>query len=131
MKILGIGVDIIENSRIEKSVKNNLFLKRVFSPKELLQIKSIKDKTSFYAKRFAAKEAFSKSIGTGFRKNLNFKDISIVNDKFGKPYFIINKKIEKIRLINSLFFNDLTILEFSTISTPIPNIFMTIYWIFF
>ena len=107
MKILGIGVDIIENSRIEKSVKNNLFLKRVFSPKELLQIKSIKDKTSFYAKRFAAKEAFSKSIGTGFRKNLNFKDISIVNDKFGKPYFIINKKIEKIvkKQFNTSSFN--------------------------
>ena len=107
MKILGIGVDIIENSRIEKSVKNNLFLKRVFSPKELLQIKNIKDKTSFYAKRFAAKEAFSKSIGTGFRKNLNFKDISIVNDKFGKPYFIINKKIEKIvkKQFNTSSFN--------------------------
>ena len=40
-----------------------------------------------FAKRFAAKEAFSKSIGTGFRNNFNFKDISIVNDKLGKPSF--------------------------------------------
>ena len=107
MKILGIGVDIIENSRIKKSIKNNLFLKKVFSTSELLQIKSIKDKTSFYAKRFAAKEAFAKSIGTGFRKNLNFKDISIANDKFGKPYFIINQKIEKIvkKQFNTSSFN--------------------------
>ena len=44
------------------------------------------------SKRFAAKEAFAKSIGTGFRNNLNFKDISIVNDKMGKPSFIINEK---------------------------------------
>ena len=96
MKILGIGVDIVENSRIANSLKNNLFIKRIFSDSEVLIAKNIRDKKSYYSKRFAAKEAFAKSIGTGFRNNINFKDISIVNDKLGKPSFIINEKIKKI-----------------------------------
>ena len=96
MKILGIGVDIVENSRINKSLKSNLFIKRIFSNSEILIAKKIKDKKNYYSKRFAAKEAFAKSIGTGFRNSLNFKDISIVNNKMGKPSFIINEKIKKI-----------------------------------
>ena len=96
MKILGIGVDIVDNSRIDKSLKNNSFIKRVFSKSEILSAKKTKDKKSYYSKRFAAKEAFSKSIGTGFRDNLNFKDISIVNNKLGKPSFVITEKIKKI-----------------------------------
>jgi len=96
MKILGIGVDIVENSRIIKSLKSNIFIKRVFSNSEILFARKIKDKKSYYSKRFAAKEAFAKSIGTGFRDDLNFKDISIVNNKLGKPSFVINKKIKNI-----------------------------------
>ena len=96
MKILGIGVDIIENSRISKSLKNKLFIKRTFSNLEISISNKVKDKKKYYAKRFAAKEAFAKSIGTGFRNNLNFKDISVINDKFGKPSFLINEKIKKI-----------------------------------
>ena len=96
MKILGVGVDIVENSRIGKLLKNKLFINRIFTNSEILIASKIKDKKSYYAKRFAAKEAFAKSIGTGFRNNLNFNDISIVNDKLGKPSFIINEKIKKI-----------------------------------
>ena len=96
MKILGIGVDIVENSRIAKSLKKKLFIKRIFSNSEILIANKKKDKKTYYSKRFAAKEAFVKSIGTGFRNNLNFKDISIINDKQGKPSFIISEKIKKI-----------------------------------
>ena len=96
MKILGIGVDIVENSRISKSLKNNLFIKRIFSNSEILIAKKITNKKSYYSKRFAAKEAFAKSIGTGFRDGFNFKDISIINDNRGKPSFMINEKIKKI-----------------------------------
>ena len=96
MKILGIGVDIVENARIAKFLKNKLFVKRIFSNSEILIAKKINNKTNYYSKRFAAKEAFAKSIGIGFRDNLNFKDISIVNDKLGKPSFIITEKIKKI-----------------------------------
>tara|TARA_B100000795_G_scaffold264691_1_gene245495 strand:+ start:237 stop:632 length:396 start_codon:yes stop_codon:yes gene_type:complete len=96
MKILGIGVDIIENSRIKLSMKNSLFIKRIFTSSEIRIAKKTKNNVAYYAKRFAAKEAFSKSIGTGFRDNLNFKDISVINDKMGKPIFILNEKIKKI-----------------------------------
>ena len=96
MKIIGTGVDIVENSRINKSIANNSFLNRVFTNKEILISKKIKNKTSYFAKRFAAKEAFVKSLGTGFRYGLNLKDISIINDKLGKPSFFITKKIRKI-----------------------------------
>ena len=96
MKIIGTGVDIVENSRIKKSLANNSFLNRVFTSKEILISKKIKNKTSYFAKRFAAKEAFVKSLGTGFRYGLNLKDISIINDKLGKPSFFINKKIKNL-----------------------------------
>ena len=96
MKILGIGVDIVENSRIGKLLKNKLFIKRMFSNSEILIANKIKDKKGYYSKRFSAKEAFAKSIGTGFRDSLNFNDISIINDKLGKPFFVIDEKIKKI-----------------------------------
>lgn len=96
MKILGIGVDIVENKRIKQSINNKFFLKRIFSSKEMELSMKIKNKTAFFSKRFAAKEALSKAIGTGIRNDLNFKDISIGNDKLGKPYFILNKKIKDI-----------------------------------
>ena len=96
MKILGIGVDIIENNRIKKSIKNYKFKKRVYSNNELKLSKKVKNKVAYFSKRFAAKEAFSKALGTGFSENLNFKDIEIVNDKKGKPKYAKNKKIIKI-----------------------------------
>ncbi len=96
MKILGIGVDIIENKKIKLLSKNKQFIKRTFSKKEIIKSQKFLDKKNFFAKRFAAKEALSKSIGIGFRNNLNFKDIEILNDKFGKPYYYKSKKIDKI-----------------------------------
>jgi len=96
MQILGIGVDIVEKNRIKKSLTNKLFIKRIFTDSEILLAKNKKDKISFYSNRFAAKEAFSKSIGTGFRENLNFSDLSIKNDKLGKPIFVITNKIKRL-----------------------------------
>ena len=96
MKILGIGVDIVENSRIAKLLRNKIFIKRIFSNSEILIGNKMKDKKSYYSKRFAAKEAFAKSIGTGFRDSLNFNDISIVSNNLGKPSFVIDEKIKKI-----------------------------------
>ena len=101
MRILGIGVDIIQNKRIKSSIKNKLFVSRTFGNKEIYFSKNTSDKTNYFAKRFAAKEALAKSIGTGFRNNLNFKDIQILNDKIGKPYYHKSKKIDKI--INKKF----------------------------
>ena len=96
MKIIGTGVDIIENSRIKKSILNNSFLNRVFTNEEILISKKMKNKSSYFAKRFAAKEAFVKSLGTGFRNGFNFKDISVINDKLVNPSFLITKKIKNM-----------------------------------
>ena len=96
MKILGIGVDIIQNKRIKDSIRNHKFKDRIFSSKELKLSSYSKNKIGFFSKRFAAKEAFAKALGTGFRNNLNFKDIEIMNDKLGKPYYAKTKKITKI-----------------------------------
>ena len=101
MKILGIGVDVIKNNRIRALIKNKTFINRTFSLNEVkFSIKNT-NKTNYFAKRFAAKEALAKSIGTGFRNNLNFKDIQILNDNIGKPYYQKSKKIDKI--INKKF----------------------------
>ena len=96
MKILGIGVDIIKNERIRKLIKSNKFKSRIYSTKELKLSKKTKNKIAFFSKRFAAKEAFAKALGTGFSSNLNFKDIEIINDKKGMPKYAENKKIIKI-----------------------------------
>ena len=96
MKILGIGVDIIDNKRIKQSIKSNKFKSRIYSNKELKLSQKTKNKVAFFSKRFAAKEAFSKALGAGFSSNLNFKDIEITNDKKGMPRYTENKKIIKI-----------------------------------
>ena len=94
MDIIGNGVDIVENKRIEKSLKIKGFIKRVFTKSEINKSKKLKNKTSYYAKRFAAKEAFVKSLGTGFRNGINFKDISVRNNNLGKPELCLSKKIK-------------------------------------
>jgi len=96
MKILGIGVDIIQNNRIKNSIKNRKFRDRIYSTNEIKFSISSKNRIEYFSKRFAAKEAFAKALGTGFRYDLNFKDIEIMNDKFGKPYFLKTKKITQI-----------------------------------
>ena len=98
MKILGIGVDIIKNVRIKKSIKNRKFLLRLFTLHEINNSKIFKDKTMYFSKKFAAKESLSKALGTGFRKGLNFKDIEVLNDNLGKPYFKLSKKTKNIIL---------------------------------
>ena len=94
MHIIGNGVDIIKNSRINNSLKINGFLNRIFTEKEIQQGRKLKNKINFYAKRFAAKEAFVKAIGTGFRSEINFIDIEIKNYKNGKPYILLSNKLK-------------------------------------
>ena len=96
MKILGVGVDIIDNNRIKTLIRKKNFIFRIFSKSEINFSKIKNSRIAFFAKRFAAKESFSKSIGTGIRDNLIFKDIEILNDKFGKPYFRKTKKINNL-----------------------------------
>ena len=96
MKIIGIGVDIVENNRFKKLIKKKRFISRICSPKEINNFKKKNNKISYLSKRFSAKEAFVKALGSGFRNKLCFNDISILNDKRGKPYFFFNQKIKNI-----------------------------------
>ena len=92
MKIFGIGTDIVNIKRMQKILKinNNNFKKRIFSKNEIIYCDKKQNPSSFYAKRFAAKEALSKALGTGIRRGINFKDIEILNDSFGKPSIKLN-----------------------------------------
>jgi holo-[acyl-carrier protein] synthase len=101
--ILGIGIDTVSINRIEKlaSEFGDKFFKKIFTDFEINIAQSKKISSSrnlFYAKRFAAKEAFSKAIGLGIGRGINFKDIEIDNDKLGKPFIkILNKKEDFIK----------------------------------
>ena len=95
MAILGTGIDIIENYRLKEILlkKKSNFKKKIFTTNEVAYCEKKSNSISCYSKRFAAKEAFVKALGIGFRKNINFKDIEVVNNSYGKPYISINKKI--------------------------------------
>ena len=95
MEIIGDGVDIIKNSRINSSLKIKGFLNRIFTKKEIQQGTKLKNKINFYAKRFAAKEAFSKALGTGISKGINFNQIVVLNEKSGKPFIKLIKDTKK------------------------------------
>jgi holo-[acyl-carrier protein] synthase len=96
MKTVGIGVDIVDNKRFKNLIKDKKFINRIYSKKEISASKKKLNKINFFSKRFAAKESFAKALGTGFRNKLNFKDIEIVNDNLGKPFYLINNKIKQI-----------------------------------
>ena len=96
MKIFGVGVDLVKNQRIKQSIKKKGFVEKIFSKKEIFYSQKTSNKVNFFAKRFAAKEAFSKALGTGFKGGLNFKKIEILNDKMGKPYYYNSNNIKRI-----------------------------------
>tara|TARA_Y100000591_G_C21739757_1_gene648695 strand:+ start:34 stop:417 length:384 start_codon:yes stop_codon:yes gene_type:complete len=103
MKIYGIGTDIVSVDRIKRSIKNKKFVNRVYSKKEILKCEKIKNSYNCYAKRFAAKEAFSKALGTGISSGINFNEIIILNKASGKPFVFLQGKTKKI--INRKFKN--------------------------
>jgi len=111
--IFGIGTDIVDISRIKK-ILNKKFISRIFSVKEIQYCESKIDKSAYYSKRFAAKEAFTKALGTGISKGISFNEISISNNKNGSPYIellgrtkiITNNIIKKKNKIYFSFSNE-------------------------
>jgi holo-[acyl-carrier protein] synthase len=96
--IYGIGTDIVEVKRI-REVLNRYGIslaKKILTSQELLTYKRTEGKENFLAKRFAAKEAFAKALGTGMRFPVNFKSIEIIHDSLGKPKI---KTISKLTLL--------------------------------
>ena len=94
--IYGVGIDLVEIRRIERALKRwgERFERRVFSDREVAYCRKHVRAHVHYAGRFAAKEAFIKSVG-GLR-DLTMKDIEVLNDDAGKPYFGLNAAVDRI-----------------------------------
>ncbi|WP_297596340.1 holo-ACP synthase [uncultured Cetobacterium sp.] len=101
MKVLGIGNDIVEISRIQKALSRKGFKERVFTLEEIAQIEKKGGKIESYAGRFSAKEAISKAFGTGVR-GFELVDIEILNNDLGKPvvnlFGSLKEREEKIEI---------------------------------
>ncbi len=114
MKIFGVGTDIIRVSRVKNSLKNKLFVSRIFNNEEVSKCNKNLNRSNCFAKRFAAKEAFSKALGTGIAKGIKFNEIVILNEKNGKPFIkllnntkkVVSKKIKKKKYKISLSIAD-------------------------
>ena len=125
MKIFGIGTDIINIMRIEKSLKKrgNSFKNRIFSSREIIYCDNKKNPSSYYAKRFAAKEAFTKALGTGINKGISLKNIEIFNDSLGKPKIKLTGRVNNFlkRKIKAIIRNKTTKTPFVSITIPKPK----------
>ena len=114
MKIFGIGTDIIKVSRIKKTLKKKSLLLRLFNKNEIRKCQKTNKTFNCFAKRFAAKEAFSKALGMGITKGIRFNEIIVRNEINGKPYIklldetkkIVEKKFKKKRYKISLTLSD-------------------------
>ena len=95
--ILGTGIDLLKVSRIKKLLDNygDIFVKKVFSEYEIKKNKNITLKVSKIAKAFSTKEAFVKALGTGFTKEISFKDISLKNEERGKPIIDLSNRVQE------------------------------------
>ena len=93
--IYGVGTDIVNIDRIQKIILKNRegFIKRVLTEHEQALFANKADSAAFCAKRFAAKEAFSKALGTGIGRAVSFQDLTIRNNDNGKPHFIPSEKL--------------------------------------
>lgn len=94
--IYGIGTDIVEVSRIESSIKKfgDDFAERILAESEMTSYLDSQIKARFLAKRFAAKEAFSKALGTGLREPATFQNIAVSHDELGKPLLVLAKSLQ-------------------------------------
>ena len=115
MQIFGLGSDIANSNRIKKIFKKNKkFKHRIFTKLEISVCEKKKNSFSCFAKRFAAKEAFAKSLGTGISKGLNFNEIEVKNNSSGRPYLKIKgnslktvyKIVKKKKFSTSLSLSD-------------------------
>jgi holo-[acyl-carrier protein] synthase len=92
--IVGIGVDLCAISRINDAVSRHgdCFAKRILAPKEFAELNGLNHsmRVAFLAKRFAAKEAVAKALGTGIGRGFGFRDVTITHDELGRPVVVLN-----------------------------------------
>ena len=95
--ILGIGTDIIEVARIARQIAGSRgFKERYFSTGEIAYCEPKRGRARNYAARFAAKEAFFKALGTGYRGGLAFREVEVVNDRLGKPEISLRGRAKEL-----------------------------------
>lgn len=99
--IVGIGSDIVMIPRIQRLIEKwgDHFLNRLFTDGEIAyssNCSTLEGQARRLAKRFAAKEAFVKALGTGFREGMFFKDIEVSNNGLGKPFFVLHKNVQNM-----------------------------------
>jgi holo-[acyl-carrier protein] synthase len=95
--ILGIGTDIFEIERMKiRLEKQPSFIEGIFTENEINYCNQFKNKAQRFAARYAAKEAFLKALGTGWRNGITFKDIEIINDSLGKPEIFLSGEAKQI-----------------------------------
>jgi len=92
--ILGIGIDLMEIEKIEKQIQSDVHLRKVFTPAEIRECKSVVRSAERFAGRFAAKEAFMKAIGKGIRQEVWFTQIEVLNNQDGQPYIQVKGEAE-------------------------------------
>ena len=96
--VLGVGVDIIDINRIRNVINKygNKFKQRCFHEYEILRSESKINSVESYAKRYAAKEACAKALGTGLARGVFWKDIEVKNNQYGKPFIKLHGKAKEI-----------------------------------
>tara|TARA_B000000477_G_scaffold34112_1_gene29098 strand:+ start:1280 stop:1678 length:399 start_codon:yes stop_codon:yes gene_type:complete len=105
--IIGHGIDLIDIRRIDRTIDRfgERFIKRIFTKNEIIRSDKKQKRIESYAKRFAAKEACSKALGTGFRLGVYWKNIEVVNEKSGKPLLNLTggayERLKKLTPIDS------------------------------
>ena len=103
MKIFGLGTDIVNIKRIENLLAKHgsIFKNKIFSKNEMAYCEKKKNFAPFYAKRYAAKEACAKALGTGLAKGVFWKDISVENNELGKPSIILtNNALKRLNILS-------------------------------
>jgi holo-[acyl-carrier protein] synthase len=94
--IFGTGIDIIEVDRVSKQVSDSKgFREQIFTEREIKYCESKRSKAQNYAVRFAAKEAFFKALGTGWRGGMAWNEVEVLNNRLGKPEIVVHGKIKK------------------------------------
>lgn len=97
MKIIGTGIDIVQISRIKKSLERyeDNFAEKILHDNEMNEFNNQSNQAAFLAKRFAVKEAFAKALGTGIRDNVSWRKMYVVHDEKGKPSLSFTKEFAK------------------------------------
>lgn len=103
--IVGIGIDLVSIEDLREKIKNQLFIKKVFTDNEIAYCQSYRSSIEHFAGKLAAKEAFMKAIGKGIQQGIWFQQIEVVNETTGAPSFKLYR--QALDMVNELEVNNL------------------------